>query len=62
LTRHKKSKKVFKIKTPKTKITLKAVDEEERERWYEALSKIAKGFVDDEGSPSNRHIDHNTNS
>jgi len=33
VTRDKKSKKVFKIKSPNAKLILKAADENEREQW-----------------------------
>jgi hypothetical protein len=44
VTRDKKSKKVFKIKTKDAKLTLKAADEMERELWFQNLTRIAKVY------------------
>lgn len=40
----KKGTKVFKIKTHAAKLTLKASDQNERNSWYEALTRIAKTY------------------
>ena len=40
----KKGTKVFKIKSPHSKLTLKAADQNERNLWYEALTRIAKTY------------------
>jgi len=42
--RNYKSKKVFKIKHPSVKLTLKAENELEREKWVHALTKVAKSY------------------
>ncbi|CDW78464.1 oxysterol-binding protein [Stylonychia lemnae] len=42
VTRDKKSKKVFKIKSPHAKLILKAADENEREQWVQALTRVAR--------------------
>lgn len=44
VTRDKKSKRIFKIKTRDTKLTLKAADEMERELWFQNLTKIARVY------------------
>lgn len=50
VTRDKKSRKVFKIKHPQTKLTLKAANEEEREKWVNTLTKVAKSFAGEDVS------------
>jgi len=44
VTRDKKSKRVFKIKTKDGKLCLKAADEMERELWFQNLTRLAKVY------------------
>lgn len=46
----KKGTKVFKIKSPGVKLTLKAQDKAERDMWYTALTRIAKTYVGEDVS------------
>jgi len=54
VTRDKKSKKVFKIKSPQAKLILKAADENEREQWVQALTRVARIY---EGEDISKRIE-----
>ena len=60
VTRDKKSKKVFKIKSPQTKLTLKAADEMERELWVQNLTRIAKVYAGEDVSKRGSAVENSS--